>query len=124
MNFTPKDNRIFLRLNTIPEISVTNDEKSPDVTQSRVKIFDMDYTKEQWNGTITITNAIQTSVKFSLKIRLLGNISKYSTQPNFDTIQQGTLLINQLHDIRWNLQVEPQQTKVIQYGAVRQWRRF
>ncbi len=80
-----------------------------------MKIFDQNYVKEQWNGTITVTNAIQESVTVVLKIQLHGNISNYSTQPKVDGIQQGNFLVNQLHDIRWDVPLESQQTKEIKY---------
>ena len=115
LNFTLENNSVLIHLHKVFQICVTHDEKCPDATQSPVKIFDINYLREQWNGTITAINATEKTVKLSIKIQLYGNISKYSIPPKVDTVVQGTLLVNQWHHLRWDIKLEPQQTKVIQY---------
>jgi hypothetical protein len=81
-----------------------------------VKSFDQHYVKEQWDGTIKVSNGIQESITVVLKIQLHGSIFDYSTEPKVDAIQQGNFLVNQLHDIRWDIQLDPQQTQEIKYS--------
>ncbi len=122
MTFTLKNSPVFIHLTKAPRIRVTHEEKSSDASPlanaSSVKIFDRNYIKEQWNGTIKIMNFIQESLTVVLKIELHGNITNYSTQPKIDAIQQENFPVNQLHDIRWDVQLEPQQTKEIKYSRI------
>ncbi len=122
LTFALSNSPVFIHLTKAPGIRVTHEEKPSNVSQlanaSSVKIFDHDYVKEQWNGTITITNVIQESVTVVVKIELHGNISNYSMQPKVDAIQQGNFVVNQLHDIRWDVQLESQQTKEIKYSRI------
>lgn len=122
LNFTLRNNPVFIHLTKTPGIRVTHDEKSSETNQSvqesSVKLFEKDYIKEQWSGTITVTNALQESVTVALKIQLHGNISNYSIPPKVDQLQQGDFSINQVHSLRWDVQLEPQQTKVVKYHRI------
>lgn len=122
MNFTLKNHSVFIHLTKTPGIRVTHAEKPSEDNQSArespVKIFEKDYVKEQWNGTIIVTNGVQESVTVALKIQLHGNVSDYSIPPKTENLQQGDFLINQVHQIRWDVELEPQQTKVVKYQRV------
>jgi hypothetical protein len=56
-----------------------------------MKIFDQDYVKEQWDRSITVTNGTNESVIMVLQIQLYGNLP-----------------VNQLHDVRWDVQLQSQ----------------
>ena len=121
LSFTLKNSSVFIHLTKAPGIRVTHDEKSYTVASAKVttiKISGRNYVKEQSDGIITVTNTIQESVRVVVKIQLHGSLSNYSTKPSVDVIQQEKTLIDEVHDIRWDIQLEPRQTKEIKYSRL------
>jgi hypothetical protein len=50
-----------------------------------------------------------------INVSLTGKMNNYSIPPKKDTIKANGNVVNQQHDIRWELNVKPKQTLEIKY---------
>lgn len=116
-----KNNSTILHLTKAPGIQVKYEEKSSDVpasTTPTVIILKKKYVKEGWNGSIMMINTKNESITLIIKLRLYGDILKYSLAPKVDAVQHGHSVANKLHDIRWDILLEPHQKQEINYHRV------
>ena len=119
--FTLRNSSTIIHLTKAPGIQVKYEEKSSDVPASgtpAVLILKKKYIKEDWNGSIMVINTKNESITLIIKLRLYGDMSKYSLAPKVDAVQHGNSAANKLHDIRWDILLEPHQKQEINYHRV------
>jgi hypothetical protein len=83
-----------------------------------VRILNKDPIKEYWDGEITIANGIHESVTAMLTIHLRGELLDYSMPRKVDAIQQGDSLVNQVHKLRFDMQLELLAAQEMKYARV------
>ncbi|CAF0975626.1 unnamed protein product, partial [Didymodactylos carnosus] len=101
------------------DIQVTFDEKvnrAASVSGSRLSMLKVNYIKEILDGIITVINYKFEPVTVVIKIQLHGQLSNFSLKPKIDAVKSGPVIANAMHDLRWEVQVDPQQTLDIKYS--------
>ncbi|UJR18079.1 hypothetical protein I4U23_004979 [Adineta vaga] len=116
--FTMKNQSALIALTKAPSIRVKYEEKGSDsqlTNPSTVVIVKKKYVKEEWNGSLTVINTKNEPVIVVIRLRVCGQMSKYSLAPKFDNVRDGQFARNKIHDIRWDVSLEPQQQQIISY---------
>jgi hypothetical protein len=115
LTYTIKGSTSLVKLTKALNVRVQLDEKVVNVNPTPVLLYQTQYKTDEIEGTISVMNYKSEEVVVVINVTLMGKMSKYSIAPKKDAIKANENIVNQDHDIQWEVTVKPKQTIEIKY---------
>lgn len=107
LTYTSKGSTTFVKLTKALEIRVAHTEKVTSTDSRRLTFFQLHYQTDHIEGRINIVNLKSEKIILVLSLSTEGKLSNYSIQPKKDIIKSDNNVVNQHHEIQWEINVQP-----------------
>jgi hypothetical protein len=115
LTYTLKGSTTFVNLTKALDVRIQLEEKVTNANPTRFTLSRVNYQTDQIQGKIEVMNFKSEEIVVVINLTLTGKTSNYSIAPKKDIIKANGNVVNQQHDIRWEINVKPKETLEIKY---------
>ena len=115
ITYTLKGSTVVVNLTKTLDVRVQFEEAVINTEPKRVTISRVNYQIDHVEGKLILTNYKSEEVVVVLNTSLSGKLQSCSNQPKKDLIKPNTDVVNQQHDVQWEVTVQPRGTIEIRY---------
>lgn len=115
ITYTLKGSAVVVNLTKTLDVRVQFEEAVINTEAKRLTISRVNYQTDHVEGKLILTNYKSEEVVVVLNTSLYGKLSSFSNQPKKDVIKPNSDVVNQQHDVQWEVTVQPRGTIEIRY---------
>lgn len=115
LTYTPKGSTTFVNLTKALDIRVQFNEQVTGADSKRFKFFNQNYQTDHVEGKIIVINLKPEQIVLVINLSSEGKFNNYSIKPKKDIIKSNDNVVNQQHEIQWEIKVQPKGTTEIVY---------
>ena len=97
------------------DVRVQLDENVVNANSARFTLFNAKYQTDRIEGKILIMNHKSEEIVVVINVLLVGKMNEFSIKPKKDITKTLDTVVNQQHDIRWEVTIPPRKSTEINY---------